>query len=122
MSEVMLQKIVTPHGETLVVLSLKEYERLLDQADVASASAVMHDVETGRDEMVPVDFVEKIVAGASPLRAWRELRGLTGKELAERAGLSAAYVSEMETGKKDGSISAIKRIAEILKVDIDDLI
>ncbi len=117
-----LQTIVTPQGETLVVLPLSDYERLMDQADVASAASVVRNIAAGRDEMVPVEFVERIIAGASPLRAWRELRGLSGKELAERAGLSAAYISEMETGKKDGSISAIKRIAEILKVDIDDLI
>jgi transcriptional regulator with XRE-family HTH domain len=37
-------------------------------------------------------------------------------------GVSAAYLSEIETGKKEGSLSVIKKIAEALGVKIDDLI
>ena len=47
---------------------------------------------------------------------------MTARDLAQKTGLSAAYISELETGKKDGSISAMKRIANVLDVDLDDLV
>jgi ribosome-binding protein aMBF1 (putative translation factor) len=117
-----MQKITTPKGETLVVMALKDYERLVDAADIAAAKKVRSDIKAGRDEMMPADVVKRILAGKNAIRVWREHRGLSARDLAAKAGLSAAYISEMETGKKDGSISAVKRIAEVLNVDLDDLV
>lgn len=117
-----MQKIITPKGETLVVLSLDEYERLEDAADIAAAKTVRADIAAGRDELVPASVVNRIMAGENPMRVWREHRGMTAKELSLKADLSAPYVSEIETGKKDGSVSAVKRIAKVLGVEIDDLV
>jgi ribosome-binding protein aMBF1 (putative translation factor) len=117
-----MQKIVTPGGETLVLLPLEEYERLIDAADIAAAERVKADIAAGREEMIPSEIVKRILAGENPVRVWRQHRGLSARDLAEKAGLSAAYVSEIETGKKDGSVSAMKRIAESLGVEIDDLV
>ncbi len=116
-----MQKIVTPNGETLVILPLADYERLIDASDIAAAERVKADIAAGRDELVPSDIVNRLIAGENPVRVWRRHRGLSARELAARAELSAAYVSEIETGKKDGSISAMKRIAEALSVNLDDL-
>lgn len=117
-----MQKIVTPGGETLVLLPLAEYERLIDAADIAAADRIKNDVAADRDEMIPGDIVKRILAGENPVRVWRQHRGLSARDLAEKSGLSAAYISEIETGKKVGSVSAMKRIAEILDVDIDDMV
>lgn len=42
--------------------------------------------------------------------------------LAERCGLSASYVAEIETGTKAGSVAARKRLAEALDIEPGDLI
>ena len=42
--------------------------------------------------------------------------------LAEAAGLSQAYIAQIETGKREGRIDAYKAIASALGVDIDDLV
>ncbi|WP_119269666.1 helix-turn-helix domain-containing protein [Taklimakanibacter deserti] len=117
-----MQKIVTPGGETLVLLPLEEYERLIDAADIAAAERVKADIAAGRDEMIPSEIVKRLLAGENPVRVWRQHRGLSARDVAEKTGLSAAYISEIETGKKDGSVSAMKRIAETLGVEIDDLV
>jgi predicted transcriptional regulator len=117
-----MNKFTTPGGETLVVLPLADYERLVDAADIAAAKTVAANIAAGRDEMVPAEVVKKLLAGDNPIRVWREHRNMTARDLATAAGLSAAYISEIETGKKDGSVSAVKRIAEALGVDIDDLV
>ena len=43
-------------------------------------------------------------------------------ELATAAGIANSYLSDIENGKKPGSINAMKRIAIALDVTIDDLI
>jgi transcriptional regulator with XRE-family HTH domain len=46
---------------------------------------------------------------------------MSARDLATATGLSAPYISEIESGKKEGSISAMKKIVEALKVDLDHL-
>ena len=41
--------------------------------------------------------------------------------LAEATGLAAPYISQLETGKREGTIETFKKIAAVLRVDIDDL-
>lgn len=117
-----MQKITTPKGETLVILPLAEYEALIDQADVASADKVKADIAAGRDELVPSEIVNRILDGENPVRVWRSHRGMSARDLATATGLSAPYISEIESGKKEGSVSAMKKIAEALKVNLDDLV
>lgn len=117
-----MQKIVTPKGETLVVLPLAEYERLLDEAEIAAADRIRDDIAAGRDELVPAELADSLLDGAEPVRAWRLHRRMTARTLADAAGISAAYLSEIETGRKEGSLSVMRRIADALNVDLDDLV
>ncbi|HTE39133.1 MAG TPA: helix-turn-helix transcriptional regulator [Reyranella sp.] len=117
-----MQTITTPNGEKLVVLALAEYEKLVDQADIAKARKVAADIAAGHDEFVPAEIVKRILDGANKIRVWRTHRGLSARDLAAATGLSAPYISEIEGGKKEGSISAMKKIAGALNVDLDDLV
>ncbi len=92
------------------------------QNDIAAASKVIADIKVGKDEWVPSEIVDALLDGENPIRVWRKHRGLTARALAQKTDLSAAYISELETGKKDGSISAIKSIANVLEIDLDDLV
>jgi DNA-binding Xre family transcriptional regulator len=120
------QIITSPSGERLVVLPEAEYRALVaareDAADLASAHEVIGRLDAGATEVVPLAMVDRMLAGESPIRVWREHRGMRAKALAAAAGISATYLSEIETGKRDGTISTIKRIAEALDVTVDDLI
>lgn len=117
-----LQTLKTPDGSTLVVLTAEDYQRLLDAADFASGHAVLANIASGRDELIPASVVKRLVDGENPVRVWREHRGLTAKALAAASGISAAFVSEIESGKKEGSVSALKRLATALGVSIDDIV
>jgi DNA-binding XRE family transcriptional regulator len=116
-----MQKIMTPQGETLVVLPLAEYERLVDERDIATAERIKSDIASGRDELVPAALADRLLAGANPVREWRLHRAMTARALAAAAGISAAYLSEIENGRKEGSLSSMKRIANALSLDLDDL-
>jgi transcriptional regulator with XRE-family HTH domain len=67
-------------------------------------------------------FVKRIIAGESAVRVWREYRGMSGKELATKAGVSASLVSQIESGARKGSDGLLKKIADALNLTIDDLV
>lgn len=97
-------------------------ERLVDRADIAGADKVKADIAAGRDELIPAGIVNRLLEGENPVRVWRSHRGLSARELASKTELSAPYISEIESSKKEGSISALKKIAAALDVDLDDLV
>jgi transcriptional regulator with XRE-family HTH domain len=41
--------------------------------------------------------------------------------LAEQAAMNPGYLSEIETGRKPGSVKALAKIARVLGVTIEDL-
>jgi transcriptional regulator with XRE-family HTH domain len=47
---------------------------------------------------------------------------MTQPELAEKAGISVPYLSQLETGKRKGSLGAMNAIAKALGVTLDDLV
>ena len=55
------------------------------------------------------------------LRSLRRLRRATLKAVAERAGLSESFLSQVERGRASPSIGSLQRIAEALGVSVADL-
>jgi DNA-binding Xre family transcriptional regulator len=73
-------------------------------------------------EDVPVEIVNRLLSGENPVRVWREHRGLSLRELGRRTGISPQLLSEIESGKKEGSLRSLRAIARELGVDLDDLV
>ena len=118
-------RVTTPGGEELVLVPRADFERLVEAAeqlaDVSAYDEAKRRLAAGEDEMLPAAMVDRLLAGENALRVWREHRGLSASELAGRAGLSQAYVSQLETGKRDGPVAALGAPARALGVDIGDL-
>lgn len=119
------QIVTTPSGERLVVIPEAEYETLLaaaeDAADTAAVEAFRRKLAAGDEELIPAAIVDRILGGESRIRVWRDHRGLTSAALAEKAGIAQAFLSQIETGKRDGTIDTLRRIAAALRVSLDDL-
>ena len=120
-----VQTFTTPAGERMVILSEAEYLAMQDVSDMAQDSAAIDRFEArlkaGAEELIPAGLVNAILGGGNPVRIWRGHRGLSGKALAERAGLSPAYLSQIETGKREGTLEAMRNIALALNITLDDL-
>jgi DNA-binding Xre family transcriptional regulator len=105
---------------------IAELERRLEEAEDENDALELRlaRIEDAVNDAEPVAaaVVDRLAEGENPLRVWREHRGLTLREVARRAGISAAMLSEMEAGKKEGSIRTLAALARALAVDIDDLI
>ena len=121
-----VQYITTPDGERLVILPESEYRAVLEAAEDASDLAAIQEfrrrIEAGEEELVPAPFADRLIDGENPVRVWRDYRGLTVKALAEQIGIAPAYLSQIETGAREGSIGTYRKLAEALKVQVDDLI
>ncbi len=98
-------------------------DRLEDLEDVAIAEGVKADLADGRDELVPIEVVDRLIKGESPIRVWRTFRDKTQGQLAAETGLDQGYISELESGRKSNpTASALRALAEALEVTIDDLV
>jgi transcriptional regulator with XRE-family HTH domain len=56
------------------------------------------------------------------LRALREERGWSQEEFADRAGLHRTYVSAVERGVRNPTLSVLDRLAKALGVSMADLV
>lgn len=115
------QRIVTPNGETMVVMSLDEYEALLDAADIAAANRVLTNIAEGRDEFIPSEMVDRLLSGENLIRVWREYRGLDVPTLAGKVDLPPGYLAEVEAGSGVLNESQLERVATALNLTVDDL-
>jgi DNA-binding XRE family transcriptional regulator len=71
---------------------------------------------------LPPEILDTLAAGQeTPVRILRKFRGLTQAELADKAGLSRPYLTEIESGKKNGSVRAMKAIAQALDVSVNQI-
>jgi transcriptional regulator with XRE-family HTH domain len=59
--------------------------------------------------------------GEQPIKVWREHRGLTQDALAEKAGISKAYLCQIENRKRVGALKTLKALAAALAVSMNEL-
>jgi hypothetical protein len=115
----------TPHGE-VAILPRKDYELL-----AAKASEVDEDAGTARivarakkgvsggGVLLPKDVVDRIANGENPVRVLREWRDETQMYLHFKTGLSQGYISDIENGRRVGTVAALRLIANVLNVPLD---
>ncbi len=93
-----------------------------ESAEEAADLAAYEEARAGEEEAFPLDVAERLVAGAHPIKVFREYRGMTQAELAGQVGLSPMYISQIETGRRGGSTKALRRVAAALDIDLADLV
>lgn len=116
---------IRPIAETpdSVTLSRADFEALADliqdARDIADAEAVVQRLERGETEAFPFEVAERLLDGAHPVTVFREFRGMSSRALASAAGVSPSYLSEIEGGRKPGSLEAMARLAAALDLSLD---
>ncbi|GIK09672.1 MAG: transcriptional regulator [Anaerolineaceae bacterium] len=108
---------VVPY-ETYLEL-VEKAEMLLDIQDYDSAKASL---QRGDDELIPSEIVHAILDGENAVKTWREFREMSQQELAEKAGISIPYLSQIETNKRTGSIEVLSAIAKTLNVSLENIV
>ena len=116
----------TDGGEELADVPRAVWEQLVEEVEDADYMATIRDmeaaIEAGTMETFPGELVFAISNGANAVRSFRDHRGLTVEALAETAGLSRAYVTQIETGVRTGTAATLAKLAKALGVDVELLI
>jgi DNA-binding XRE family transcriptional regulator len=124
-------KLLSQTAET-VTISRADLEALLQAAEDAEDIAAV--TQHRRDEAragghaaskanyLTAEEAKRLLDGENPVRVWREKRGMTQRALADAAKMQPGYLSEIETGKKPGSLVAYVAIAAALSITVEDLI
>lgn len=96
--------MLDPNGEPeFVVIPIAEYRELMRVAD--------------RSPGVPNSVVRLVFdSGFSPVRAWREYKGLTQEQVAERMGIRQPTYAEHEQSGKKLRRSTLEKIAKALEI------
>lgn len=118
----------TAKGE-IAILPRKEYEALAARAAEADEDAgTVRLVARARKEvaegapLIPMEVAERIAAGEHPVRVMREWRGMTQTHLSNRINIGQGYISDIECGRRKGTVAAMRAIAETLRVPLDMLV
>ena len=116
-----VQILHTPGGEDLAVLPRAEYEALRAAAEDAEDAALVR--ERRNEPALPLDVALAVRKGElHPLTAWRKHAGIAQADLAEKAGVRIATVSDIERNASPSvSAATLKKLADVLQIGIDDL-
>lgn len=120
-----IQIILNDKKPQYAVIPFDEWQelqnRLEDLEDISDAQARSARITSGEDETFPSEFVDRLLSGEHPLTVWREFRGLTRASLAAACGVSAPAISQIESGKREPSVSLLQKMAQTLRCSMDDL-
>ena len=109
----------------MISIPLDEYRSLRaaaeELAELHAYDRAMAQLASGDEELLPAEFVKRLLTGESPLRVWRELRGFTQSALAEASNVNRVQIVDIEAGRKSGSIETVKKLAEALGITLDEL-
>ena len=73
-------------------------------------------------DTIPGEIVNAILDGVTPLRAWRQYREFTLDMLVDQTGVSKEYLSQIENGRKSGTVEIFRQLSTVLDVALDDLV
>ncbi|MPZ11102.1 MAG: helix-turn-helix domain-containing protein [Kiloniellaceae bacterium] len=93
-----------------------------DAAEEAAVVHVRNQIAAGAEEVIPAEVVKRLDVGESPVRVFRELRGMTQGQLAAAIEVDQSFISKIEAGTKHPTAANLGRLARVLKIDADLLL
>lgn len=119
-------QIIRKDGEPeYAVVPYREFERLREAAEMTEDVVAFRASKAEMDadgETIPGPVLHRLLDGEHPIKVWREHRELKQAELAERVGVSSAYLSQIEGRKREGKVGLYHSISNALEVSLDLLI
>lgn len=110
----------------LVTATRGEYEHHIrldgDYTDDLAIDKHRRKMAACEEEMLPSEFIDRMLAGESILKLWREHRGVNQSELARVSGVNRVVIVDIEAGRSGGSLGALKNLADALGLTVDDLL
>jgi DNA-binding XRE family transcriptional regulator len=119
-----VQIIKTQSGDEMVVLSRAEYDALLlavsdaeeDASDAAVFDARMALLSVNLQDTLPPEVSMALLKGDRLAKALRHWRGLTQVSVAKAAKIQQGYLSDIENGRRKGTVETLDALAKALDV------
>jgi len=74
------------------------------------------------DDAVPQEVAEKVILENIPLaKAWRLHLGLTQREVAKKAGITQAALSQMERAENPNRTATLEKLAAAMELSVEQL-
>ena len=120
-------QIIEKNGQPeWAVVPYEEYQRLVAEAEMLQGIRDYDEAKValanGAEELIPSEVTYALLDGENPIRVWREYRGLTQQQVAEEAGISKPYLSQLESGQRKGTAEVLAAVARALHVSLDDVV
>jgi len=113
-------QVITSRGKPrFAVVEYQTFLKLLEQ--VEGQKKERSTVQRTRRRKEPTASELTQLMRIRPIKGWRLFRNLTQSELAEKTGLKQTHVSLMESNKIKPRENTLKKLAEALDCDVDDL-
>ena len=110
---------VERNGQKFVLVPVEQYNQLLEDLEMLRDIRDFRGGKAVDEETFPAEVINRLILNEeNPIKVHREHRELTQKQLADKVGVQRAYLAEIETGRKSGSVKTLKAIAEALNVDL----
>lgn len=107
------------------VIPYEQYQRLVEAVEMLEDMQAFDEAKqriADGEEIVPSAITYAILDGGNPIRVWREYRGLTQQQLADKVGISKPYLSQLESGKRAGTTEVLSAIAHMLNLTLEDIV
>lgn len=118
-------QIIELGNEKHALIPIGEYTQLiaeLEDRDDLRAAASADERRVNGEDYLPLEMVDRLLAGEAPLRVWRKHRGLRQLQLAALSGVGNGQISMIESGARSASLETWQRLAKALGVDLDDIV
>lgn len=122
-----IQYIDDTQGNKMVVLPLSEFEKMrpinAEDFDDLMDTRIINEIKSQNPETIPSQYVNRIfINNENPIRVYREWRGYSMQYVAEKIGITQSYLSNIENGKRDGTISLYQKLARTLNTEIETIL
>jgi hypothetical protein len=119
-----VQFFKTPGGEEIAILARADYEELIARASAAeddedALDVALYDARKAHaadGEVLPAEVSMLMLRGDSLLKAVRHWRGKTQVEIEAMTGIGQGYLSDLESGRRNGGPETLAKLAAALDV------
>ena len=107
------------------VIPYQQYQHMVEALEMLEDIRAFDEAKAriaAGEELTPSAVTYAVLDGVNPIRVWREYRGLTQQQVAEQAGISKPYLSQLELGRRTGTTAVLQALAGVLGVNLEDLV
>ncbi|MFB0516804.1 MAG: helix-turn-helix domain-containing protein [Candidatus Neomarinimicrobiota bacterium] len=114
-------QIITSRGKPrFAIVEYQTFMKLLEQFENQKKDRSATKRTRRRKEPTASELTQ--LMRTNPIKGWRLFRNMTQSDLADKTGLKQTHVSLMEANKIKPRENTLKKLAEALNCNVDDLV